>query len=211
MKYKFNETLLTEGTKTFVRIPFNVWEETGKKGNIPCRICIEDISFECKLIPKGNGYYYIPINKNVLKQLNNQNKYEIEMEPIDKLSRINNNSPYSIDHPIRKIDSVKEISIIPGLCGHCVVAMLSGVPLEEVIHLMGKGHASWSKILETLDYFGIEYSPKTIYAKGEDCALPPCCILNNDNGFVLFYKGAYYGVRDIDPKKTMNYIEIKVN
>ena len=59
MKYKFNETLLTEGTKTFVRIPFNVWEETGKKGNIPCRICIEDVSFECKLIPKGNGYYYI--------------------------------------------------------------------------------------------------------------------------------------------------------
>ena len=55
MKYKFNETLLTEGTKTFVRIPFNVWEETGKKGNIPCSIGVEDVFFVYKLIAKCNG------------------------------------------------------------------------------------------------------------------------------------------------------------
>ena len=72
MIYGFRAVIYTEGGRALIEIPFNVWEETGRKGNIPCRICIEDVSFECKLIPKGNGYYYIPINKNVLKQLNYQ-------------------------------------------------------------------------------------------------------------------------------------------
>lgn len=211
MKYVFRESLFLEGTKAFVRIPFNVWEETGKKGNIPCRICIEGISFECRLIPKGNGCYYIPVTKNIVRQLNSQNEYKIEMEPIESLSRINHDSPFSKDHPIRVIDGIKEIAIIPGLCGHCAVAMLTGLSLEEVISLMGKGHASWAKILEALDFYGIEYSSKAVYTKGEDCVLPQCCILNNDNSFVLFYKVSFYGVTDIDPKKTVNYIEIKVN
>ena len=132
------------------------------------------------------------------------------MEPIETLSRINHDSPYSREHPIRKIDGIKTIPLQAGSCGHCCVAMLAGVPLSDVIMLMGKGHVSWSKILEALDYYGISYASKAVYTKGGSCQLPMCCIVNNDNRFILWYKGSFYGVTGVDSKKTISYIEIFV-
>ena len=169
------------------------------------------LSFECKLIPKGNGKYLIPITKKTLSALEPGKEYEIGMEPIEKLSRINHDSPYSKEHPIRKIDRIEIIPIEAGFCGHCCVAMLAGVPLSDAVALMGKGHASWSKILEALDYYGISYAPKAVYPKDGSYQLPPCCIVNNDNSFILWYKGSFYGVTDVDPKKTISYIEIFVD
>ena len=209
MKYKFSEEIYSEGVRSFIRVPFNVWEETGLKGNIPCRITIGDVSFECKLLPKGSGIYVIPMTKKVLTGLETGKEYDVEMETIEQLSRINRNSPYSKENPIRKIDSINNILITPGFCGHTCVAMLSGVQLSDVIALMGKEPASWSKILEALDYYGITHEKKAVYTKGKDYKLPECCIINNDNGFVLSFKGSYYGVDEIDPKKTVSFIEIK--
>lgn len=40
MIYSFNAILFAEGIRTFIEIPFNVHEETGLKGNIPCRVSI---------------------------------------------------------------------------------------------------------------------------------------------------------------------------
>ena len=88
--------------------------------------------------------------------------------------------------------------------------MPAGVPLSDVVALMGKGHASWSKTLEALDYYGISYASKAVYTKGVSCQLPLCCIVNNDNSFILWYKGSFYGVTDVDPKKTISYVEIFV-
>ena len=92
MIYKFIGGIYTEGVRAFIKIPFNVWEETGIKGNIPCRVSILDFSFECKLIPKGNGNYLIPITKKMLSSLEAEKEYEIGMEPIETLSRINHDS-----------------------------------------------------------------------------------------------------------------------
>lgn len=208
MVYKFSALIYVEGGRAFAEIPFNVWEETGLKGNIPCRVSILDLSFECKLIPKGSGRYLIPISKKTLSALAPEEEYEIGMEPIGTLSRINHDSPYSKEHPIRKIDGIETIPIQAGLCGHCCVAMLAGVPLSDVVALMGKGHASWSKILEALDYYGILYAPKAVYTKGSSYQLPLCCIVNNDNSFILWYKDSFCGVTDVDPKKTISYIEV---
>ena len=185
MKFEFTEEIYREGTRSYIRVPFNVWEETGLKGNIPCRITIGDVSFECNLLPKGSGNYVIPMTKKKLAGLEIGNEYDIEMETIGQLSRINHDSPYSKENPIRKIDSINNIPITPGFCGHTCVAMLSGVQLSDVIALMGKEPASWSKILEALDYYGITHEKKAVYTKGKDYKLPECCILNNDNGFVL--------------------------
>ena len=88
--------------------------------------------------------------------------------------------------------------------------MLAGVPLSDVVALMGKGHASWSKILEALDYYGISHASKAVYTKGDSCVLPQCCIVNNDNGFILWYKGSFCGATDVDTKKTKSYIEVFV-
>ena len=210
MIYGFRADICTEGGRAFIRIPFNVWEETGLRGNIPCRVSVSGLRFECKLIPKGNGNYFIPVTKKTLSALGAEEEYEIEMEPIGGLSRINHDSPYSKEHPIRKIDCIEAIPIQAGFCGHCCVAMLAGVPLSDVAVLMGKGHASWSKILEALDYYGISYASKAVYTKGVSCQLPLCCIVNNDNSFILWYKGSFYGVTDVDPKKTISYVEIFV-
>ena len=152
MKYKFSEEIYSEGVRSFIRVPFNVWEETGLKGNIPCRITIGDVSFECKLLPKGSGNYVIPMTKKIFAGLEIGKEYDVEMETIGQLSRINRNSPYSKENPIRKIDSISNIPITPGFCGHTCVAMLSGVTLSDAIALMGKESASWSKILEALDH-----------------------------------------------------------
>ena len=208
MIYRFSAVIYTEGGRAFIKIPFNVWEETGLKGNIPCRITIGDVSFECNLLPKGSGNYVIPMTKKKLAGLEVGKEYDVELETIGQLSRINHGSPYSKENPIRKIDSISNIPITPGFCGHTCVAMLSGVQLSDVIALMGKEPASWSKILEALDYYGITHK-KAVYTKGKDYKLPECCILNNDTGFVLWFKGSYYGVKEIDPKKTVSFIEVK--
>ena len=210
MIYGFRADICTEGGRAFIRIPFNVWEETDLRGNIPCRVSVRGLCFECKLIPKGNGNYFIPVAKKTLSALGAEDEYEIELEPIETLTRINHDSPYSKEHPIRKIDCIEAIPIQAGFCGHCCVAMLAGVPLSDVAVLMGKGHASWSKILEALDYYGISYASKAVYTKGGSYQLPPCCIVNNNNSFILWYKGSFYGVTDVDPKKTISYIEIFV-
>ncbi|MGM9664462.1 MAG: DUF1905 domain-containing protein, partial [Eubacteriales bacterium] len=89
MIYGFRAVIDTEGNRAFIKIPFNVWEETGIKGNIPCKVSICGLCFECKLIPKGNGKYLIPITKKILSALEAEEEYEIEMEPIETLSRIN--------------------------------------------------------------------------------------------------------------------------
>ena len=210
MIYRFRADICTEGGRAFIRIPFNVWEETGLRGNIPCRVSVRGLRFECKLIPKGNGNYFIPVAKKTLSALGADDVYEIELEPIEMLTRINHDSPYSKEHPIRKIDCIEAIPIQAGFCAHSCVAMLAGVPLSDVAVLMGKGHASWSKILEALDYYGISYASKAVYTKGGSYQLPLCCIINNDNSFILWYKGSFYGVTDVDPKKTISYIEIFV-
>lgn len=76
---------------------------------------------------------------------------------------------------------------------------------------MGRGHASWRKIPEALDCYGLPYASKAVYTKGRPCALPPYCIVNSDNSFLLWYKGSFCGVTDTDPVKTKSYIEIPVD
>lgn len=183
-------------------------EETRLKRNIPCQIEIENQRFEAKLLPKGNGYYYIPINKKIISKLDEKCEYDISFTPINQLSRINHDSLYSKEKPIRKIDGIKEIPIKKGFCGHCCLAMLAGVELDEILKVMGRESASWSKIIETLDYYGLSYNSKISYPRRDDYLLPACCIIYNDGGFVLYYQNKYYGRDQIDPNKTISYLEI---
>lgn len=210
MEYRFDGIIQQSGNRSFIPIPFNVWDRLNQKGNIPCRIDVSDSSFECKLVPKGNGVYWIPVPKSIAKTISTDEPICVVMEPITALSRINRDSPYSSERPIRVIDSIEPIPITPGYCGHGCVAMLAGVRIEEVIALMGKEHASWSKIMETLDYYGIRYAKKLVYPKGKPHILPECCIVNNDNSFLLWYKDSFCGESNIDPQKTVGFLEIYI-
>ncbi|MTI47137.1 DUF1905 domain-containing protein [Sporosalibacterium faouarense] len=220
MKYNFAGELLKEGKRTFIPIPFNVWEECNQKGMLPVVVTINNITFECKLTPKGKGYYYIPINKGIISQLDNVEDLDMSFEIITGLTRINKNSPYTIENPIRIIDSIKSI-IQPqdGMCGQTCVAMLAGITVEEVVKVMNarKWQASISKVIETLDYYGISHSSKMVYGKTRFENLPKCCILNvhleRCNHLLLFYNGKYYDpslgvLEEYDKEKIIGYLEI---
>ena len=215
MNYKFNGEIFKEGQKSFIKIPFNVWEECGQKGNISVEVTIDNVHFECKLVPKGKGIYYIPITKSILKPISENKELEVSFKLISGLSRINNNSPYSLERPIRKINSIDIITQPKnGLCGQAVVAMLSGVSLDEIITLMGS-KCSMSKVIEALDYFGINHSRKMVYNLKQDNKLPMCCIINAKGHYMVYYYGKYYDastgvLEELDSSKITGLLEILV-
>ena len=74
MKYFFESLIKTEGNKSYIEIPFNVWEETGLKGNIPAKRVVNEIEFECKLLPKGKGNYWIPVKKSIAMEFDKNDR-----------------------------------------------------------------------------------------------------------------------------------------
>lgn len=215
MKYTFSGKLIQQGTRYFIEIPFNIWEEWGRKGLIPVKVCIQDYIFECRLVPKGRGVYYIPVKKQMADQLGGSNDLGISFEVISGLTRINHDSPYSKENPVRKIDGIKSVTYPKsGYCGQICIAMLTGLSVEEVIDIMQSKawQCSFSKLLETLDYFGISHDDKVIYTRGREFSLPDCCIVNvradEISHFVLYYKGNFYDSSEIDPNKIIGYLRI---
>lgn len=221
MNYSFKSSYYNEGNRIFIKIPFNVWDTCGKKGNIPVKAVIEDITFECKLIPKGNGEYVLPVNKDIFYKLRSSGEFDINFTILEQLTRINNNSPYNKDNPIRHIESINYLKQpANGSCGQTCLAMLAGISVDEVIKIMRttKWQASISKVLETLDYFGFTYK-NPVYIHGNKVTFPKCCIINTRDGekshLLIFYNGVFYdptsGVTDdYKYENIISFIEISV-
>lgn len=220
MNYSFTANYYREGNRVFIKIPFNVWDICGKKGNIPVKAIINDLAFECKLIPKGNGEYVIPVNKAIFNKLSSISECDVKFTLLEQLSRINNNSPYNKDNPIRTIESISYLKQPQsGYCGQTCMAMLAGISVEEVIKIMKstKWQVSISKVLETLDYFGFSYK-KPIYTHGKKVEFPKCCIINErsceKNHLLVCYNGVFYdptsGVtQDYQYENIIFYLEIR--
>jgi hypothetical protein len=105
-------------------------------------------------ITKRKWRIVLPVNKDIFNKFSLNDELNVKFTILKQLTRINNNSPYSKENPIRHIDSInylKQPSI--GSCGQTCLAMLAGISVEEVIKIMGsnKWQASISKVLETLD------------------------------------------------------------
>jgi hypothetical protein len=221
MIYNFKSIIHKEGNRSFIKIPFNVWEKCGQKGLIPVEVEVSDISFECKLVPKGKGIYYIPVTNEICKNIDFDKELDVHFKIIDGLSRINSNSPYSKENPIRKIDGITYLKQHHNeCCGQTCLAMLAGISVDEVIKIMksSKHQASISKVIETLDYFGFSHE-KPVYTKGKNVELPKCCIINvrgeNKSHLSIYYDGEYYdpthGVLQVYPYENLiSYIEISV-
>lgn len=96
------------------------------------------------------------------------------------LIRMDQNSPYSFENPIRKIDSMNVI-IQPedGLCGQACVAMLAGVTIAEVISVMDcrEWQATMGRVISALNYYGIDHTDIIVYTEGRPAVLPKCCIM----------------------------------
>lgn len=220
MKYTFESAIVRSDNGGTMEIPFNVWEICKKEGDVPVKVRIADTIFVCNLEPKGNGYYKIPIQESILKQLEVGKEYSVTFR-ITKSSA--QDSPYSTSNPIRKIDSM-DVIIQPhdGLCGQSCVAMLAGITLDEAINTMhcGEWQATMDKIVSALNYFGIEHSEEIIYTNGkENITLPKCCIILEKMGryshYLVYFDGKGYdsnlGVLEhYDLTKIKGYLEIFV-
>lgn len=218
MTYTFEERIFKQGNRYFIKIPFNIWEECGQKGLVPVIVFIAGCTFECKLVPKGKGIYYIPITKNIVNQIDGDQEINISFEIISGLTRIHHDSPYSKKNPVREIDDIKYITYPKaGYCGQICIAMLTGLSVNEVADVMQAKawQCSFSKLLETLDYYGISHDDKITYIRGKDFILPDCCIVNVKDGqishFILYYKGNYYDAKEVESDKMIGYIGIHIS
>ena len=218
MIYTFYTKIIKRENGFAMEIPFNVWEICKKEGDVPVKVNISDTVFVCNLEPKGNGYYDIPVQENIVRHFEMDKEYKVTFR-ITKSSV--QDSPYSTSNPIRKIDSMEAV-IQPhdGLCGQACVAMLAGITLEDAINAMhcGEWQATIDKIVSALNYYGINHSEEIIYTSGkEDITLPECCIILEKMGryshYLVYYKGKGYdsNLGIIDPyelTKIKGYMEI---
>lgn len=221
MIYTFYSNIIKKEHGFALEIPFNVWEICKREGDIPVKVTIENTVFVCNLEPKGNGYYDIPVQENIVKNFNLDKEYKITFR-ITKSSA--KDSPYSTSNPIRHIDSITPV-IQPhdGLCGQACVAMLAGLTLEDAINDMhcGEWQATIDKIVSALNYYGIDHSEEIIYTNGKgQIKLPKCCIILEKMGryshYLISYDGKGYdsnlGVIDqYDFSKMKGYMEIYTN
>ena len=191
MKYEFEGTVEFRENENTIAVPFNVWEVCEKVGDAPVRVCFDDVCFICDLVPKGQGYYDIPVNPDTLSKVELGKKYLISIEIVGNVVSMGG-SPYSTEHPIRKIDSVDLVTQPwDGLCGQACIAMIAGTSLDEACDI--------------------------VYTLGKHVELPHCCIIMEKMGryshYLVGFDGHYYepnqGVlKEFDLSKMVGYLEI---
>lgn len=221
MKYEFEGTVEFRENENTIAVPFNVWEVCEKVGDAPVRVCFDDVCFICDLIPKGQGYYEIPVNQDTLTKVELGKKYLISIEIVGNVVGVGGSSPYSVEHPIRQVDGI-ELVTQPwdGLCGQSCIAMIAGTTLDEACDIMKcrEWQANMSKMIATLEYLGIRHADKIVYTLGNsEAKLPYCCIIMEKMGryshYLVGYDGHYYDpnlgvLKEFDLTKVVGYLEI---
>lgn len=204
-----------------IHIPFNIWEVCKQRDEIEADVVLDNEVIDCMLLPKEKGLYEIHIDesKNLNVALGVDHKILLHIGK--SLIRMDQNSPYSFEKPIRKIDSMNVI-IQPedGLCGQTCIAMLAGVTIAEVISVMDcrEWQATMGRVISALNYYGIDHSDVIMYTEGKDAVLPKCCIMMEKMGrfchYLVHYDGKFYDsnlgvMEEYDMSKLLGYLEIK--
>lgn len=220
MRYFFESVIEKKEKGYMIQIPFNIWEVCKQRDVIQADMVLDNKIIECELLPREKGNYEIHIEDGDAKHSLGV-PHKILLHINGSLVRMDQNSPYSFEHPIRKIDSVKVI-IQPedGLCGQACVAMLAGVTIAEVISVMDcrEWQATMGQMISALNYYGIDHSDIIMYTEGKDAVLPKCCIMMEKMGrfchYLVCYDGKYYDtnlgvLEEYDMSKLLGYLEIK--
>lgn len=220
MKYEFEGTVEFRENENSIAVPFNVWEVCEKIGDAEVRVCFDEVCFTRALLPKGQGYYDIPVDESILAKVELGKKYLISIEIIGNDVEVDENSPYSLEHPIRVVDRV-ELVTQPwdGLCGQACIAMIAGTTLDEASDIMKcrEWQANMGKMIGTLEYLGIPHGDKIVYTLGKEVSLPHCCIIMERMGryshYLVGFGGQYYDpnlgiLKEFDMTKVIGYLEI---
>jgi len=221
MRYYFESQVekVEDGYK--IAVPFNVWEVCKQRDVILGDIVLDNAHIDCELRPYEKGNYFIHIDENQTVPVELNVPHKILLHITQSLIRMDQNSPYDFDHPIRQIDHV-DIIIQPedGLCGQACVAMLSGKTIAEVIMVMDcrEWQATMCRVISALNYYGIDHSQVINFTEGKPVVLPRCCILMEKMGrychYLVHFDGKYYDsnlgiLEEYDTSKLLGYLEIK--
>jgi len=221
MRYFFESKVEKKEQGYTIHIPFNVWEVCKKRDVIKGDVVLDNKIIDCELhlIEKGNYELHIADESAVNVELGVTHKILLHIN--GSLIRMDQNSPYSFENPVRKIDGI-EVLRQPedGLCGQACVAMLAGVTLAEVISVMDcrEWQATMGRVISALNYYGIDHTDIIMYTEGRETVLPKCCILMEKMGrychYLVHYDGKFYDsnlgiMEEYDTKKLLGYLEIK--
>ena len=223
MRYFFDGKIEKQDDVYCIRIPFNVWEVCKLRDIIKAELVLDNRIIDCELLPETKGNYKIHLSDEDVSHTNIDQVHKILLHITGSLIQMNQNSPYSFDNPIRKIDGI-EIIIQPedGLCGQTCVAMLAGVTIAEVISVMDcrEWQGTMGRVISALNYYGIDHSEVIVYTEGQEATLPKCCIMMEKMGlychYLVHYNGKFYDsnlgiIQEYDMSKLLGYMEVKVD
>jgi len=223
MRYFFDGTIEKQDGIYCIRIPFNIWEVCKQTDRIEADLLLDNLNIECELIPVEKGNYVIHLSDEEVEHIDITRSHKILLHIQKSLIQMNQNSPYSFDNPIRKIDSVDIIvQPVDGTCGQTVVAMLAGITIAEVCTTMGcrEWQATMGRVISALNYYGIDHNDIIVYTEGKPTTLPKCAILMEKMGrfchYVLYFDGKYYNPNDgileeYDMSKLLGYLKVRVD
>lgn len=222
MRYFFSGKIEKQDDIYSIRIPFNVWEVCKQRDIIKADLVLDNKIIDCELLPEKKGNYKIHLTEDDVSHINIDETHKLLLHVTGSLIKMDQNSPYSFDNPIRKIDSM-DIIIQPedGLCGQTCVAMLAGVTIAEVISVMDcrEWQATMGRVISALNYYGIDHSDVIMYTEGQETTLPKCCIMMEKMGlychYLVHYDGKFYDsnlgiITEYDMSKLLGYLEIKL-
>lgn len=220
MKYIFQAKFEKQNGQYLMQLPFNVWEVCKQRDVIEGEITVQENMIPCKLMPQEKGKYEIHIEEGKAQGLEENVEYEVLLHIAGTLIRMDQDSPYSVENPIRHIDGI-QIIIQPedGLCGQACVAMLAGVSIDEVISEMDcrEWQATMGRLISALNHYGIGHAEVIHYTEGRNVKLPKCCVMMEKMGrfchYLIHFDGKYYDsnlgvLEEYDMGKMLGYLEI---
>lgn len=223
MKYSFAAEIAKTDKGYVISVPFNVWEVAQQRDEIKAEIIIEGFTVPSMLIPMEKGKYEMSFERVEGLDLNENTRYDIILHVPSTLVVLEN-SPYSLDNPVRKIDGIDlKLQSGDGLCGQTCVAMIAGVTIDEVVNVMNcrEWQGTMGKIISTINYYGIGHSDVIVYTNGSgDVQLPKCCVMIEKLGrfghYLVQYDGKFYDpnvgiMEEYDFSKLVGYLEIYTN
>ena len=168
MRYFFQSVVEKKEKGYMIRIPFNVWEVCKQRDVIQAEVVLDNQVIDCELLPQEKGNYEIHIGDEDAVSVELGVPHKILLHITGSLIRMDQNSPYSFDNPIRKIDGI-DIIIQPedGICGQTCVAMLANVTIAEVMSVMDcrEWQGTMGRVISALNYYGIDHSDIIMYTE----------------------------------------------
>ena len=221
MRYYFESKVEKKAKGYMIQIPFNVWEVCKQRDVIKADVVLDNKIIDCELLPLEKGNYEIHIDDEDAVDVELNVPHRVLLHVTGSLIKMDQDSPYSLEHPIRKIDSMEVIlQKQDGLCGQACVAMLAGISIAEVSAAMDcrEWQATMGRMISALNYFGIDHSDIIMYTEGRPASLPKCCIMMEKMGrfchYLVHFDGKFYDpnlgvMEEYDMSKLLGYLEIK--